>query len=1092
MALVVAALALSPAPQSAQTAGALLVRPLAEAYFPQDTYKNAVTGVTSQLYSSLGFGGGAALDYTLKPWLVPFVRFDYFDIPYPGGDAMTGSEALLGIGLALRPLDRLGLRLDAMGGVASLSAVEENGSSFSYGSRLSLTYRLSPSLSLSAGGGYSALRGSSAPILSAFAAGLAFSYDLSALGEVKPKVSIEEPKLDAVFPSLYAYYDDNAFGTVKVVNREDAAIEDVRVSFYASRYMDQPKICADYPEQARGQAVEVPLKALFSDSVLQITQGIDAKGEIRVDYTYLGAARHARAPIDFRVHHRNAITWSDDRRAASFVSPTNPAALWFAKFASGVVRDRMRTDINKPLQYAVGMFEAERLYGLNYVVVPANDYSVKHGLKDYIDSVQFPHQTLTNRGGDCSDLAILFSSLMQSVGVDTAFITIPGHIFAAFDTGLDEEEAQGQFYDPGLLVYREGRAWIPVEITMVKEGFNKAWRIGAKEWYDNVKRGSAAFYRVPDCWRTYPPAAFPGVNPRFTLPSEIDEALAFDAALDRYVAREMGPRIDDLRTELASERPEVRSNEIGVLYARYGLLKDSWRELSDSAKEGCLAAWTNLGNVAYLRKDFKLALSYYEYVAKRDPSDDGALLGVARCQYELENFDASDAAYAELGGRNRALASRFGYLGSIFGGEGRAWSLSERYSSTRWASALEAKKVIAEVAAAPEAGAAKDQRTAGVPAVSGKESSPATTDDGPDAASAEATRSSALPDKPALIGELPTDAELEAAVAEATARARYAVEEAKKAETASSPPPRASAEVAVEPPAEVAVEPPVEAGAPPAEVAVEPSAEVGAPSAEVAVKLPAEAVEPSAEAPLAAESAPKQAGGLPTKVASSVEASAPMAEAVAPTPAPGTPEAVADVPAGGREAGPATARDWLRGARIVLGAWVLEPDRAVQTDESSFFAKLAVPLAQSAALAYRYSFVARSSALGRGWVGLGAHLFVPRIEGLTGYGSGDSLLVWLTRDPVHFSNDQTRIQLYRSYNGWDMRLIVETAVPESIYDSNRFDISVDPKSGTVAVSLNGNKRLEATGIARLPEGRYVVLRALDTAEFSAFDAEAER
>ena len=39
--------------------------------------------------------------------------------------------------------------------------------------------------------------------------------------------SVEDAKLDAVFPSLYAYYDDNAFGTVRVVNREDAAIRDV-------------------------------------------------------------------------------------------------------------------------------------------------------------------------------------------------------------------------------------------------------------------------------------------------------------------------------------------------------------------------------------------------------------------------------------------------------------------------------------------------------------------------------------------------------------------------------------------------------------------------------------------------------------------------------------------------------------------------------------------------------------------------------------------------------------------------------------------------------------------------------------------------
>jgi len=40
----------------------------------------------------------------------------------------------------------------------------------------------------------------------------------------------------------------------------------------------------------------------------------------------------------------------------------------FIVYAAGIVRDRFRGDVNKPLQYAIGMFEAERLYGLNYVV----------------------------------------------------------------------------------------------------------------------------------------------------------------------------------------------------------------------------------------------------------------------------------------------------------------------------------------------------------------------------------------------------------------------------------------------------------------------------------------------------------------------------------------------------------------------------------------------------------------------------------------------------------------------------------------------------------------------------------------------------
>ena len=463
---------------------------------------------------------------------------------------------------------------------------------------------------------------------------------------------MEDVKLDSAFPSLYAYYDDNAFGSLRIVNREDSDIRDVTVSFNAGRYMDQPKVCGQYAGIRKGDSVTVPVKALFNDSVLNITQGTDAKAEIVVEYSYLGSDRRVRLPIDFRMHHRNAITWSDDRRAASFVSPTNPAALWFSRYASGIVRDRLRGGINKPLQYAIGMFEAQRLYGLNYVVVPANDYSVKHGLKDYIDSVQFPHQTLVNRGGDCSDLAILFATLMHSVGVEAAFITIPGHIFAAFDTGLAEADARAGFYDPGLLIFRDGKVWIPVEVTMVRDGFIKAWRVGAKEWADSSRSGVAAFYRLPDCWKVYPAAAFPGVNPRFVLPDESETAAAFDTALDRFVAREIEPQVRALDTKVAGADPRFRANELGILYGNFGMLKESWKHLTEAAKAGYQEAWTNLGNVAYLRKDYKLALSYFQYSHSLKAEDDFALLGMARCNYELEDFKASDSEYAQLRSRN--------------------------------------------------------------------------------------------------------------------------------------------------------------------------------------------------------------------------------------------------------------------------------------------------------------------------------------------------------------------------------------------------------------------------------------------------------
>jgi hypothetical protein len=918
----------------------LFVRPTADVLFPMDQFRDA-TGKTTALYGT-GFAAGSMVDWKALPWLVPFVRGQYGFVPYLGGNALKFSEGAVGVGLVGTITDRFAVRLDTQAGLSEMFLPSLTGSVVSAGARLGVDYRLAPAFTLSAGGGYSNYFGSQASVLSALTAGVSFTYSLSALGGEKARVSVQDVKLDAVFPSLYAYYDDNPFGSVTVVNREDAAIDDVRVSFTAGRYMDQPKICATYASLKAGASVVVPVKALFTDAVLNITQGLDAKGEITVSYQYLGSARTTRVPVDFRMHHRNAITWSDDRRAASFVSPNNPAAQWFARFATGVVNDRARAEINKPLQYAMGMFEAERLYGLNYVLVPANDYSVKHGIKDYIDSVQFPHQTLTNRGGDCSDLAILFASLMQSVGVEAAFITVPGHIYAAFDTGLDETEARKEFSDAGLLIFEHGKVWIPVEITMVKDGFIKAWRVGAKEWADNTALGTAAFYPLPECWAKYPSTSFPDVNPRFSLPEQTAMAVAFDTTVDRYVLREIDPQIRTVEARVADQPEAVRDNEVGILYAQYGLLPQSWSRLAQSARAGLKNAWTNLGNVAFLQKNFPLALTYFQYAGTQDPNDDYALLGLARSQYELDDYVSSDKSYKVLKTRNPELAARFGYLGSVYGGEGRAWSLADRFATTSWS-----RSSLASVA---------------------------------------------LSDRhPGIADQLPGEGD------------------------------------AVPPPAVY--------------VTLAPASPRGF------------AVYPILPTPVSLSESPPSIASAPVQT-----------------------------PSGWR-----ILRKGFPAAERGPGTWVTEGGVTRQLDPDEFFAKLIGPSPDDAVV--RYSFSARS--LGRGWVGLGLHVLVDGAKIHAGWGEGDSWLVWLTRDPVHFTKDQTRVQIYHSVADTQMTLVVDKPVTVSIRDWNRFAVVTDRQNQTLSVRLNDDDLISLPlpktdlGFGRL------ALRSIDKAEFQDFLIEAK-
>ena len=98
-------------------------------------------------------------------------------------------------------------------------------------------------------------------------------------------------------------------------------------------------------------------------------------------------------------------------------------------------------------------------------------WDLLNGLRiDYISDPtleyrQYPAEVFMTKKGDCDDLATLYVALLESVGVKTALITHPGHMYAAY-------------YDSQYIY--------PVETTMLTSSFDDAYNAGLKE-YDEHK-----------------------------------------------------------------------------------------------------------------------------------------------------------------------------------------------------------------------------------------------------------------------------------------------------------------------------------------------------------------------------------------------------------------------------------------------------------------------------------------------------------------------------------------------------------------------------------------------------------------------------
>jgi tetratricopeptide (TPR) repeat protein len=537
-----------------------------------------------------------------------------------------------------------------------------------------LLYALSPAVDLGIGAAYK----HNFDLYNGIGAFLGASFNLGA-GQKRSKIDIIDSHFDPVFPVFYQYYNDNPLGSISIKNLEKGTVKDVKISFNVQQYMEKPKLCAHIREMKKDEELQVPLLALFKDSILEITEGSKITAEILIEYSYLDSVFKGESTATIQLYHRNAMTWDDDRKAASFVTAKDPEILRFSKNVAGQVRKNSSQVVDTQFCSAIGLFEALGLYGISYVVDPSTPYAELSQNKFSLDFLQFPIQTMSYKAGDCDDLSILYCALLESVGIGTAFITIPGHIFMAFRLDIDPGESKQLFSSSKDLILQGDQIWIPVEITMIQDGFLEAWKMGAKEWREHFMAGTASIYPIQDAWKTYAPVGMLDPNARIAEISMSQFDDVYVTAIDRFVEDEIGERVRALTERIQSgPNSEKLMNKLGVLYARFGLYDRARVEFERAAAAQHLPAYINLGNLAFIQKDNNEARKNFKEVLRIDPNNLAALVGLAKADYESENYGSVKNLYAQIEVLNPETAARFSYLVSSITDTSRAAAVQQR------------------------------------------------------------------------------------------------------------------------------------------------------------------------------------------------------------------------------------------------------------------------------------------------------------------------------------------------------------------------------------------------------------------------------
>ena len=604
----------------------------------------------NEKYDSLGYGGKLDAGLTLFDILDVGTTAGFYSIPKKSSSELKSDQsksvffvpAGLKLGTTAYPFSRIALNAALSGGVSM--AVSDNRMHYQpwYKAEAGAAFRINPQISVGLTASWIDYQYSTwwnNPLMQGVSAGVSVTYRLDtkkSSGSVNASAECD----DNVFPIFYTIYKENPLGTIYITNDETAEIKNVKVSLRANNdYTASELECGELSILRKHRTEAIPLVADFSDKIFDFKENGEISAEVVINYELLGQKRTAVSSIVIPVYNRNQTRWADPAALACYVSSSAQEVLGFSKSLVGLARRYLRSGLNRNMQFAMYVFEGMRLAGIKCEEDVTTPYDSHHLDIEALDYIQYPYQTMAYKAGDKDDLGILMMSLLQSVGIQSAFICTQDDFIVLFNTEVASSRA-GNFFDgtDRVIILEDDKIWIPLSMKALTEGFINSWYNAVEEiMYVNEAEEDYYFVDLTEAWSIYPPASFSSGEGLALETSEKKISDAVETDISRYITAEFGPQIAAVQNRILKEgaSPELY-NQLGMLYVRAGMYSSAIPVYQLSAKMGSVPAMNNLGNIAALQKKYEEALSWYKKALEVEPENRTAQAGLNRIQSELQ------------------------------------------------------------------------------------------------------------------------------------------------------------------------------------------------------------------------------------------------------------------------------------------------------------------------------------------------------------------------------------------------------------------------------------------------------------------------
>jgi hypothetical protein len=287
--------------------------------------------------------------------------------------------------------------------------------------------------------------------------------------------------VEDIYPAYYEFYSTYPILQVAVRNMVSYPIEvnlHSNIEGYSERHQESGFIKIE-----AGETEKIPVYAIFGQKLLYAKQREPAIVDLSLE-ARAGAVHTETMSVNVTIHSRNA--WNGEvNRLSFFLTPDDEEVMDHSRQVVSMLDQATETHKLK-FDQSRELFNNLTKSGIRY----QSDPNIPYYQDDY---VQYASETLEKKSGDCDDLVILYCSLLESVGIKTAFIDVQdpekeiAHLYMMFDTGLNPASGSAISLNEKKYIVRERSSgkktiWIPVETTLVDQGFDEAWNHGATSY----------------------------------------------------------------------------------------------------------------------------------------------------------------------------------------------------------------------------------------------------------------------------------------------------------------------------------------------------------------------------------------------------------------------------------------------------------------------------------------------------------------------------------------------------------------------------------------------------------------------------------